>query len=522
MNTNLYDNGRLLTGGFRGLRWQEFCEESLHKISWLYISWLILVGFVAYVTYCVKRTDPVGSVQPSVLIYYLVIFVHLVFRLKRGGRAAVLGPDILFLLFYTMFHLGYVSLYGVGIVPYANPPFVFESAIPKSLFVVNLGLISFLLGFEILGAKGYTTNLKAPIIIPRPGWCTFGMGCMVTATTVHLVVIGYVGVAFFKQYGYKAIQDIEKYTGSFLLALFWQYALYLMVLGLVIYVVSSALRYGKLFKSKLAVVLVVLYIAFVILEGDRGPIVQLGAPILLARHYLIERVRIRYLVGITAAVLVLFTAMAIARTIVFEPTRMVEEYEYQRTVGRVSWTSPFKEAGYSFRTLNITVHEVPLSEPYWKGASWRDAVLHIIPFFRGFALRRGWARLGPSAWVTLTYYGLEAAGKGFTMAAEGYLNFGCLGVVIEMVFFGMFVRWLTVKFSKKPSAMWGIILVGCLGIVIMTVREHTGITFSFCAQVMAVAAILNLFVGNEPTPEYEAEGLSLLQEDNISLSPMHF
>lgn len=492
----------------------EFCRDSLRPVSWFYLAWLVVAGIISYVVYFITKNSPLGSVRPALLIYYLAVGIHLFLRLRKDGRANILSPDILFLLFYSAFHLGYVALYDIGVVPYSSPPFIFQSSIPKSLFVVNLGLMSFIFGYEILGRKGQGTVPQ--IRIPRASWCVFGLTCMIVAVVSHLSVIGYLGTGIFRQYGHKALQDIEKYIGSFLIALIWRYSLHLMVLGIVVYTVSSALRYGKLFQTKLALVVILILSAFLLMEGERGGILQLGVPILLIRHYFVKRVKIRYLVGIVFSVAVLFTAMGLVRTIVFEPAKMLEEYQYQKASGLVTWLNLPLEAGNSYQTLNITTREVPSIEGYWYGASWRDSIIHIVPFLQGVATRLGISTWAPSAWVTTTYFGTNVAGRGFTIAAEGYLNFGYVGVIVELMFFGAFLRWLTIKFSRYPSALWGVIMLGCLGIAIITVRNHVGVMFASCVRIMVVAFLLNLFLKSEPVYEYEMEEYDELYQDEMT------
>lgn len=184
---------------------------------------------------------------------------------------------------------------------------------------------------------------------------------------------------------------------------------------------------------------------------------------------------------------------------------MLEEYKYQKTARQLGWYSPFVEMGRSYAVVAIITNDVPNQEPYWKGASWRNAAFHIVPFLQGFTYRLGLSTWGPSEWLTTTYFGTESAGTGFTVAAEGYLNFGLLGAFIELMLFGLFIRWLTVKFSKNPSAVWAFIMLGCLGPSIMVVRNHVNLVTNKYAQVVVLALLINLFLGNEPTAEAELE-----------------
>ncbi len=490
----------------------EFCRDSLRMVSKSYVGWLIFAGFASFLVYYFLRSSPLGSIRPSIFMYYLIVFTHVVYRFRKNGRANVLSPEILFLFIYTMFHLGYVTLYALGIVPYSTDVFVFETSIPKALFVTNLGLLSFLLGYEILGSRKRSPKVMGQMRIPGVSWCLFGLICMAIGVAAHVLVVAYLNMrGLIALYGYSAFQNIDVHTRSFFWTTLHRNGFQLMLFGLAIYVVASSLRYRKLFKSKLALALVIIQFIFVALEGDRGPIMQLGVPILIVRHYFVKRIRIRYLFLITAVTLLVFTMVGplVRGVVTMSPGKMYEEFKYQQKTGYAKWTSPFVEMGTSFLVVNITTHEVPRQEPYWKGSSWKSAVFHIVPFFEGYAIRKGWSKWAPSTWITHTYYGPERAGRAFTVAAEGYLNFGYVGVVIELMFFGLFFRWLTMKFSTKPSAVWGIIMLGCIGASMMVIRNHVEIVLYACARITVVAVLLKIFMG-EGTP-LETEETALLE-----------
>jgi len=98
----------------------------------------------------------------------------------------------------------------------------------------------------------------------------------------------------------------------------------------------------------------------------------------------------------------------------------------------------------------------------------------------------------------------------FSIAAEGYLNFGLQGAFIQLMIMGLFIRWLTIKFSKNPSAMWAFIMLGCLDPSISVVRNHISLLTSRCVQVFVLAVILNMFLGNESvSDDYEYQELPI-------------
>lgn len=509
---------------FSGLRFMEFSQDSFRKISLLYLAWLAVGLLMVLGAYFPWRSSPLSSIRPAILVYYIIASVHVIFRFKAGGRANVLAPDILFLFFYTMFHLGYVTLFSLGLIEYSNFVFFYESVIPQSLLVVNLGLVGFLFGYELLGAKGGEPIVQQPVKIPTRYWGIFGIAVMIIALAMHLIPLSMMDPNLLLRYGYAAIQDARRYIPH-TVAMFLSQSSRVMLFGLVIYLVSSALRYGKLFRSKLALGLVITFAAILIMEGERGWILKLGIPILLVRHYFIKRIRIRYLAVFFVATLILFAGMAVVRTIVFQPAKMLQEYKYQKGAGVIDWRSPFLEMGGSFNVTTRTCHDVPLVEPYWKGKSYLSAALHTIPFLEGFFYRMGLMvsyEYQPAMWVTYKYHGVEGSGLGFTLPTEGYLNFGYPGAFFELMLFGLFIRWITKKFCRKPSAAWAFIMFGFLAAIIGVIRSQIGVITGLCFQILIVAGLLSWFLRSEPAlgTEYseafeEQDGAFYEEYDNL-------
>ena len=487
-----------------------FCAETLRKISWAYIGWLLLAVFLSAFIFIHYQNRPDTSVRPSLYVYLLVFVTHIFFRMKSNFHLNILSPENMFILLYTLFHLGYVGLYGFGLAPYSERTFYYYTSIPKAMFIVNLGFISFLMGYELLGSRCSAPRIPGPVQRPNAGWCTFGLIFMVIGLTAHLVTIISIGISTFKMYGYGVFSNIGKFAPP-VIKYVWANSLHVMILGVVIYTISSALRYGKVFNSKLALGLLIVYLFLVATEGDRGPILYLLAPVLLVRHYLIKPISVWVLVGILVVFFTLFTVIGpLVRNVqgaAFNPSKILGLYRAQKAAGEITWMNPLFEMGGSFKIVNMVAEDVPSVEPYWYGASWRDAAFHIVPFLQGFAVGRGWGRIAPSMWLTYTYFGLSAAGTGFTMTAEGYLNFGYFGVFLELFFFGAFTRWLAVRFSLRPCAMWGIIMVGCIGLSIMVIRNHTQVITQNLMKMFVMGFLLNKIIGNEPvyTGEYEPE-----------------
>lgn len=477
-----------------------FIYDALRKVSWPYIIWLALTLLATTAVHKIAPGNNLGHIQGWLVIYYFLIIVHFIARYRKCGASFLLAPDVFFILPYTIFHLGYVTFYGIGLLDYQTGIFYFDQSIGKSIYLIVLGLISFLIGYEIMGPKRPAIEPDY-ISIPNQSWCFIGQTFMISALAMHLVCLSLIGIDNLKQYGHTAIINIADYTPWFV-ALVFSKTGFLMIFGLTTYCIASALRYKKLFASPIGVAVISIYLFVLFLEVARGMIFQLFVPMLLIRQYMVKPFRIRNILLIFAGIVVLFTIMGIMKSIVFDPVKMIEEVVYHKESGKITWLDPFVEAGGSFVIVNITANEVPSNQPYWLGESWKNAILHTIPFVQGYMLTKGYIHGVPGFWVSYNYFGLEKAAKGFSVVAEGFLNFGYTGVFVEMAFLGIFIRWLTIKFAKKPSAKWGFIMLGCICSTIPVIRNDINIVTAMWVQIAVVGYLLNLFLSNNE-PDYQ-------------------
>jgi len=480
-------------------RLRAFRDDCLRVRSIPYLAWLVYAAFASVIVYKMYGDDPFGSIRPSLTLFYAIAGAHVWYRLRRRAAANILAPDIIFVLFYTLFHLGYVTLFAFGVVEHRKDIFYFDAGIPRALFIVNLGIIGFLFGYEVLGSRRRRRQSQTTqaTMTPTVAWGASGTILMGLAVAIHVGVLISLGSSYMQAYGYKGLQRLSQYA-SYSMGLAMTISRALLVLGLLLHTVSSSLRANKLFTSRVALAAVIAAFAINILSGERGALVSIGLPILAVRHYFIKKIALRYLGMMFLAAMVLFSALAVARGTVFAPSKMYDDYQESVQRGDVGWQSGLVEMGTSFVTVDITAAEVPAREPYWHGRSWLGAAIHVVPFLQRSAMAAGWIREAPSKWVTRRYFGQKAAGRAFTVSAEGYLNFGYPGVLIELIALGMFFRWIAIRFGQSPTAPRAFIFLGSIGPMIIVIRNHINVITSDLAILFAAAGLLHLFLQRSP------------------------
>lgn len=403
-----------------------------------------------------------------------------------------------------MFHFGYLTFWALGIIPEFRDVFWFPALYPKTMFIVNLGIVGFLFGYELAAPKRRNYDFSA-VKVPTTGWIFVGLSLMMFAVFIFSVGIIQVGLEALTAVGGRAFRGVRGFDRL------WVLRDRIFALGFGIYIISVALKHGRLFKGKLGITIFAIYFFAMIMKGGRTSLVIVGMVLLLARHYLIKPVKLRWLIAIMIGSIFLFGVMRIARgATAFSVTRMVEEVRYAKKTGQTHWYDTFVEAGSSVKTINMTIALVPDEFPYMHGRSYVSSTIHIIPYLQGVVGRVSpfWA-VSAGDLIQLTFAGPEDAGLGFAIVGEGYINFGLVGAFFQMVFIGWFLRRIYVGFASSLSPSRALVFFVSLGIFMMVVRNTTNTLFAPLAHIIVLAWLLKVLLGENELPALDyQEGIT--------------
>jgi oligosaccharide repeat unit polymerase len=435
---------------------------TLPKTSWLYIGWL-LVAFLfclaLLLTYDRGFSRPV--LVTGVGLYFLVFVVHVIRTWCRPYEADWLAPDFLFLMFFGLFHFGYLVPYLLGKVPYSERVFYSTDMANKSVLFSVLCGISFLFGYEVFGALRNNEVLVKPT--PPSADMTLVVGKMlfmigVLTTVTGGLIIGFgqaTDPSFFAEAALKGI-DVRIFAMGGVIS----------SIGLIIYTVSSYRATGKLMSGIAFPLLIVIYLTLHFLSGRRAAFLLSALPIVLVYNYFKKSIKGRY---VLALVLVAIPMMAVISTARAEASynplviwkSIFSETEYGHFVSGAT------EAGGSLQTVNMTMTLVPGVWPYWKGLSYWSAVQGLLP--NVFPQLRN--IYSPSHWLTSVMWEKQVtggAGLGSSIAMEAYLNFGLLGCLV-LLLVGVFHRWLYDAALVKPTVTRSAVLImATVGLCIWT------------------------------------------------------
>lgn len=461
----------------------------------LYLCLLLLEALITLGAYLASSgLDWESATKLGIILNLFICFFHFGYHLLNRP-VNYLSPDLIYLITYFMFHMGYTVLWLFGIVPPIPFIFVNTSLWPKTMCLVNLGLIGFLFGYVFAARSRQKLPDIQPIKLPTPMWTLVGVFFMLLSLGIHFAYIIVVGPATFLTRGYEVYSRMHFFTSHTIL---WQLMPQIFLLGFTIYIVSVALKHGKIFKGKLGIILFAIQTFLLATEGARTALVIISSVLLLVYHYLIKPVKLRWLILAGIASMFLFAFIGIVRgTAAFDIAKLWLEYKYARGTGQTHWYDFLAEAGQSVNTINMTTIIVPSDISYWHGRSYLTAMLHIAPFLQGVL-----ANINPiltqTAGDILVIGGLwphGAAGLGYTMVAEGYLNFGIPGAFLHMMILGIWLRRLYVRFASLATPSRALIFFASIGIFLINVRNNTNILFTPLAQIFVMAWLLRHLCG---------------------------
>lgn len=215
---------------------------------------------------------------------------------------------------------------------------------------------------------------------------------------------------------------------------------FLGLVGLTVHAFSSALESQRLFRGPAILVGTVSYLVLLVLLGDRSSMAAYLFPLFLFRHYLI-----RPFDATRAATLATLGFMLFSGIKVFRATKKTSDLVSAAT-DRERLEMTTDEMGFTLDTVIRSIDVVPDQVPYFYGKTYVDAVSRVVP---NVAIERGEAAIVSSVWLTELTAPRRSArkgGLGFSIVAEGYINFGFLGAPLVLLLIGLVhgagERWL--------------------------------------------------------------------------------
>lgn len=367
-----------------------------------------------------------------------------------------------------------------------------KGAVPKSLLLSTIGLVSYLLGYSII-SRGRKISPKKilkmqehPPRVINPNFM-FWLG-------LFFIMLFYftVDAKYFKgNYGSDNIGSVAGYS-----TLMFEACVYTILIHncrrLIITGKTQLSFFDYVLIQKRAAMLLALYLPTMIIIGDRGPVIYLSLGFFFGFIYVTKR-RISLV-----TLLLLMTVTTVSLTIIGLVRRQNESGgSFSKKVSGAmkdetlefyprSFSNNTKELAGSVRTLHIAVSNVPEPLPHFNGLFFAQDAMLLIPSLRNVFTKMAEIPeefTSSSQLLTLISQGGHSDwGVGTTCIADTYLDFDVYGIVIIYFLFGFFCRRMElITFSRDLGSIYVLI---CIFLI-----------FSFCVYIprSTIAYSLNKF-----------------------------
>jgi hypothetical protein len=228
-------------------------------------------------------------------------------------------------------------------------------------------------------------------------------------------------------------------------------------------------------RNKEPLLVYIVYIVFALLifrVGRRRIALETGIGLLTLRHFYYKPTRWRILIILALILLPVMAVVGRARAFLNQGLQGMTDYaRYEFSLENVpdaltdTITVPL--------SLEVTTRQIPDSEPYRWGSTLRDAVINLIP--QAIYPNRPQTAGTWMAWTHNPSAAATGAGFGFSLLAEGYMNFGYIGVFLFLWVECVYVRALVEYRRSMPNSQGRVLLYAVLmTLSIQLVRTDVG------------------------------------------------
>ncbi|MEO8515905.1 MAG: O-antigen polymerase [Flavobacterium sp.] len=356
---------------------------------------------------------------------------------------ALLGLYIVHFQLYTDYVFGNIE---------ADNTFIWvdERVVVKGVIFSTIGLICFLMGYKVFGDKVKIS--KASLVEKKQigtKWMVFlaGVSLLVFFATVNMLYL-----AGF--YGAEEKGEAATYASLFLELLFFAIMIQNCRNMILTNAIPNSLREYIAKQGYVFGIILVLYLLSVVMSGDRGPIMTFGLCYISGYFYVTKKTislkKVLVFVFIGASVVsILGQARDLDKRLSF--SEKIQMSLNDEKGDKKSFLPQTEELAGSVRTLHTTLTYIPEKHDFLYGLFQVKQVLICVPFvsiFNPIIFKDSHIKYATSSnfitWINQGDY--PYTGDGTTCMADFYFDFGLLGIIVGMFFFGYFIRYCELQF----------------------------------------------------------------------------
>lgn len=384
-------------------------------------------------------------------------------------QLGVLWPGFLFPLAFSLFHF---SSLGGGVSWYAGEQV--DAAWALSVF----GLLAWLLGYAC--ARGARRPESRPAFVVGGAIltrrkleriCSAGQLVFLAGLVLQgAFLVGYGGFDFLVQPYREQKRALAPDVGG-------SYA-YLNNLGtllcftsLMLVALASAARYRRVYPSFRFLALTAVFLGALLIQGDRGGLTLALLPVAIIHHYWVRPVRWREGFALMLLTLAFYSGLR-----GFRGERTIEGFASEAISSR-GYAQTFREMGSTLDVVCRAMTLVPARHDYFGGSTYLWAAARAFPNLT--FTPREWGFVS-SVWVTRETAPdvlRRRGGVGFSVVAEGYINFGAYGVGLVLFGIGLLHARAERALTGSRVAFWSCAVYLLLEVALINHVRNTAVAY---------------------------------------------
>lgn len=411
-----------------------------------------------------------------VAFFSLLVFLKACGKDPMGINRIHLRHSVYFMICYIIVFYQCCLDYLLGLADLSNTYLWYDTTVvAKSLALSNIGLTSIFLGYII--------NMNINIVDATPKKDSSASYCypqknllLFVAILLILLYIIFVPKDYLNN-GYARGLRLE----SGLISMIMGYLVSVFVAILVLYSAEYRLdkRQSWLKVMRWPIVVISVYILIIVITGRRTEALRMFIMLLISFLYC-RGGKVHYM---RLGAIALAGAISFAIIGIFRDLEAGSVQKSVQILSKYDSVLPFtKEIAGSVNTLFIAMSYFPEKIDYTYGATFFPGFLKLVPglssLYINYFLPEG-ANYSSDIIISSLYFDSEIIwGLGSSINADIYISFGPIGVIVVMMLFGYFLRFLEVGTFRFDKSIYFLALsFGCYSQFIYVCRQSIPVMF---------------------------------------------